>query len=185
MNSDKFKRYASSISEILQKADFSKINTLADSLLTAWQENRQVFICGNGGSAANALHIANDLVYGAAKDKEKGIRAIALTGDISVITCIANDVSYEDIFSRQLEVHAQSGDILIALSGSGNSPNIVKAILSAKDIGMKTFAILGFSGGKCLELADVFIHFQVNDMQISEDMQLIVGHMVMQWLREK
>lgn len=185
MNSDKFNRYASSISEVLQKADFDKINILAESLLTAWRENRKVFICGNGGSAANALHITNDLVYGAAKAKEKGIRAIALTGDISVITCIANDVSYEDIFSRQLEVHAQSGDILIALSGSGNSPNIVKAILSAKEIGMKTFAILGFSGGRCLDLADVPIHFQINDMQISEDMQLIVGHMVMQWLREK
>lgn len=185
MNSDKFNRYASSISEILQKADFSKIQTLADSLLTAWQKNRQVFICGNGGSAANALHIANDLVYGAAKGKKQGIRAIALTGDISVITCIANDVSYEDIFSRQLAVYAQRGDILIALSGSGNSPNIIKAILSAKDIGMKTFAILGFSGGQCLELADVPIQFPINDMQISEDMQLIVGHMVMQWLREK
>jgi D-sedoheptulose 7-phosphate isomerase len=185
MKSDKFIKYTASISEVLQKADFDKINILAESLLTAWQENRKVFICGNGGSAANALHITNDLVYGAAKDKEKGIRAIALTGDISVITCIANDVSYEDIFSRQLEVHAQSGDILIALSGSGNSPNIIKAIISAKEIGMKTFAILGFSGGKSLHLADVPIHFPINDMQISEDMQLIVGHMVMQWLREK
>lgn len=185
MNSEKFKKYTASISEILQKADFSKIQTLADSLLTAWQENRQVFICGNGGSAANALHIANDLAYGAAKDKEKGIRAIALTADISIITCIANDFSYEDIFSRQLAVYARSGDILLALSGSGNSSNIVKAILSAKEIGMKTFAILGFSGGRCLDLADVPIHFPVNDMQISEDMQLIVGHMVMQWLREK
>lgn len=185
MKSDKFIKYAATISEVLQKADFDKINILAGSLLTAWQENRQIFICGNGGSAANALHFANDLVFGAAKGKEKGIRAIALTGDISVITCIANDVSYEDIFSRQLEVHAQSGDILISLSGSGNSPNIVKAIVKAKEIGMKTFAILGFSGGKCLELADVPIHFQINDMQISEDMQLIVGHMVMQWLREE
>ncbi|OGW33213.1 MAG: phosphoheptose isomerase [Nitrospirae bacterium GWC2_42_7] len=185
MRSDKFIKYTASISEALQKADFDKINILADSILKAWQGNKQVFICGNGGSAANALHIANDLVYGAAKDKEKGIRAIALTGDISVITCIANDVSYEDIFSRQLAVHAQSGDILLALSGSGNSPNIVKAISEAKEIGMRTFAILGFSGGRCLDLADVSIHFQVDDMQISEDMQLIVGHMVMQWLRDQ
>ena len=184
MNFDKFTQYSSSLAEILQKADFHKIHTLAAALLTAWRENCQVFLCGNGGSAANALHIANDLVYGIAKEGGRGMRAVALTADISIITCLANDVSYSDIFSRQLAVHAQAGDILIALSGSGNSPNIVKAIQEAKRIGMKPFAILGYSGGECKELADVSIHFSVNDMQIAEDMQLIVGHMIMQWLRE-
>jgi D-sedoheptulose 7-phosphate isomerase len=98
------------------------------------------------------------------------------------MTCLANDVGYESIFSEQLAVQAQAGDLLIALSGSGNSPNIVRVIEQAKEMNVKSYAILGFTGGKCKELVDVPIHFPVNDMQIAEDMQLIVGHMMMQWL---
>ena len=164
------------------KLEFEKIHTLAEALRDAWRENRQVFICGNGGSAANAMHIANDLFCGVAKDFGVGIRAHALPANQSLITCLANDVSYEDIFSRQIEVLGRPRDILIALSGSGNSINIVKAIETARKIGMKTFAILGYTGGKCLQMADVSIHFKVEDMQIAEDLQLIVGHMITQWL---
>ncbi len=95
---------------------------------------------------------------------------------------MANDIGYEAIFSEQLAVQAEAGDLLIALSGSGNSPNIVHVIEQAKVMGVKSYAILGFTGGKCKELADVPIHFPVNDMQIAEDLQLIVGHMMMRWL---
>jgi D-sedoheptulose 7-phosphate isomerase len=95
---------------------------------------------------------------------------------------LANDIGYESIFSEQLAVQAQAGDLLIALSGSGNSPNIVRVIEQAKVMNVKSYAILGFTGGKCKEIADVPIHFPVSDMQIAEDLQLIVGHMMMQWL---
>lgn len=179
-----FDQYINRISYQLKHANISSVLSLARSLQQAWEEDRQVFICGNGGSAANAIHITNDLFYGIAKESGKGMRVHALPSNQSILTCLANDLSYEDIFSQQLKVLGQSGDVLIALSGSGNSPNIVKAIEAAKGIGMKTFAILGYSGGKCLKLADVPIHFQVDDMQIAEDLQLIVGHMVMQWLRD-
>lgn len=179
-----FANYISLLSESAKKADSKSILLLAESLRAAWQENKQVFICGNGGSAANAIHITNDLFYGIAKESGKGTRVHALSANQSILTCLANDLAYEDIFSQQLKVLGQSGDVLIALSGSGNSPNIIKAIEAAKEAGMKTFAILGYSGGKCLKLADVPIHFQVDDMQIAEDLQLIVGHMVMQWLRD-
>ena len=93
-------------------------------------------------------------------------------------------MAYEDTFSHQLTVLGRTGDILIVLSGSGNSPNIVKAVVKAKELGMETFALLGFSGGKCLELVDTAIHFAVDDMQIAEDCQQIVGHVIMQWLSE-
>jgi len=176
--------YAATLAEVLKKSDFEKIDLLSKALLLAWREDRQVFICGNGGSAANALHITNDLFYGIAKESGKGLRVHALPANQSILTCLANDISYEEIFSQQLMVMGRPGDLLIALSGSGNSPNIVKAIDAAKGIGMKTFAILGYSGGKCLKLADVPIHFQVDDMQVAEDLQLIVGHMAMQWLRD-
>lgn len=184
MSFEYFTKYISLLNEVANKAEIEKIQILAEELRTAWDGNQQVFICGNGGSAANAMHIANDLFYGIAKEYGKGMRVHALPANQSILTCLANDLSYEDIYSKQLEVLGNPGDILIALSGSGNSPNIVKAIETARGIGMKSFAILGYSGGKCLKLADVPIYFNVNDMQIAEDLQLIVGHMVMQWLRE-
>jgi D-sedoheptulose 7-phosphate isomerase len=95
---------------------------------------------------------------------------------------LANDVDYASIFSLQLAVQAREGDVLIVLSGSGNSPNIVKALDEARTLRMKSFAVLGYSGGKAKALADVAIHFAIDDMQIAEDMQLVVGHMIMQWL---
>ena len=174
--------YSTRLQSTLATSDWSGVNTLAGDMLTCWQEGRRVFICGNGGSAGNAIHLANDFLYGIAKKTGGGLKVMALSANAAVLTCLANDVGYEHIFSEQLAVHAQKGDLLIALSGSGNSGNIVRAIEQAKQMGVKSFAILGYNGGKCKALADVPIHFSVNDMQIAEDLQLIVGHMLMQWL---
>jgi D-sedoheptulose 7-phosphate isomerase len=174
--------YSLRLQEVLANSDWSSVNLLAQDMLRCWQERRQVFFCGNGGSAGNAIHLANDFLYGVAKKTGGGLRVHALSANSAVMTCLANDVGYESIFSEQLAVQAQAGDLLIALSGSGNSPNIVRAIEQAKAMEVKSYAILGFTGGKCKDLADVPIHFPVNDMQIAEDIQLIVGHMMMQWL---
>lgn len=174
--------YSSKLQEVLASSDWSNVNLLAQDMLRCWQEKRQVFFCGNGGSAGNAVHLANDFLYGIAKKTGGGLKVQALSANSAVMTCLANDVGYESIFSEQLAVQAQAGDLLITLSGSGNSPNIVRVIEQAKAMDVKSYAILGFTGGKCKELADVPIHFPVNDMQISEDIQLIVGHMMMQWL---
>jgi D-sedoheptulose 7-phosphate isomerase len=174
--------YSSKLQEVLASSDWSSVNLLAQDMLRCWQEKRQVFFCGNGGSAGNAVHLANDFLYGIAKKTGGGLKVQALSANSAVMTCLANDVGYESIFSEQLAVQAQAGDLLIALSGSGNSPNIVRVIEQAKAMDVRSYAILGFTGGKCKDLADVPIHFPVNDMQIAEDMQLIVGHMMMQWL---
>ena len=181
-HTDFFNDYASRLQGVLATADWSNISLLASDMLRCWREKRQVFLCGNGGSAGNAIHLANDLLYGVAKKTGGGIRVQALSANTAVMTCLGNDVGYDHIFSEQLAVQAQSGDVLIALSGSGNSPNVVCTIEQAKIMGVKSYAILGFSGGKCKELADVAIHFPVDDMQLSEDLQLVVGHMLMQWL---
>ena len=150
------------------------------------EAKNKVFICGNGGSAANAIHLANDLHYGiggCGGDKViGGIQVEALTANQGIVTCLANDIGYENIFSHQLQVKAAADDILIVLSGSGNSKNILKALRTAKQLKMKSVAILAFDGGESLSLADVSIHFSINDMQIAEDTQLIVGHICMQWL---
>lgn len=159
-----------------------QIAKLGHKLFDAWINNRNIFICGNGGSAANAIHLANDFIYGAGVSLGRGLKVEALSANSAVITCLANDLGYEYIFSEQLKAKAKKNDLLIALSGSGNSKNVINAIEFGNSLDMDTFAIVGFTGGKCRELAKNSIHCQVNDMQISEDLQLVIGHMCMQWL---
>ena len=177
-----FARYLETSRRAFETLDLGQVEALAEALRAAWEEGRQVFLCGNGGSAGNAIHLANDLFYGVAKGNGPGLRVQALPANVSILTCLANDVSYEAIFSKQLEGLARPGDLLIVLSGSGNSPNILAAVRTAKAMGMTTFGILGYSGGACLALVDHPLHVKVDDMQISEDAQLAIGHMLMQWL---
>ena len=180
-----FASYASRLQTVLESADWTGVEILASNMYDCWKNGRRIFLCGNGGSAGNAIHLANDFLYGIAKRSGGGLKVMALSSNPAVITCLANDVGYENIFSEQLAVQAESGDLLIALSGSGNSPNMVRVIEQAKSMHVKSFAILGFNGGKCKQIADIAIHFQIDDMQISEDLQMIVGHMLMQWLYER
>lgn len=177
-----FADYATRLSHVLQTSEWSGVAELAKDMKRAWDNGNQVFFCGNGGSAGNAVHLANDFIYGVAKRTGGGIRAVALSANTAVMTCLANDVGYDYIYSEQLAVLANEGDVLITLSGSGNSPNILQVLEQAKIKKVRSYAILGYTGGKAKALADVAIHFPVNDMQIAEDMQLVVGHMLMQWL---
>lgn len=177
-----FSDYSERLNSVLAAADWSGVEELARDMRACWADGRQLFICGNGGSAGNAIHLANDYLYGIARRTGAGMRVLSLSANPAVMTCLANDVGYEHVFSEQLAVQARPGDLLLALSGSGNSPNIVNALKHAKTIGVKSFAILGYGGGACKALADTAIHFPVDDMQIAEDLQLIVGHMLMQWL---
>lgn len=179
---DFFNEYSSRLKAVLSVSDWSPVAQLANDLQFCLKENRRLFICGNGGSAGNAIHLANDFLYGVAKITGGGLKVLSLSDNAAVITCLANDLGYDQIFSEQLAVQGQKGDLLITLSGSGNSPNIIRVIEQAKAMNIKSYAILGFDGGKCKKLADVPIHFPVNDMQIAEDLQVIVGHMLMQWL---
>ena len=178
--------YLQRLQDCFSAENLHAIETLAQALRHAWVEGDQVFICGNGGSAANALHMANDLHYGIGAcgpgPKLPGLRVEALPANSGVITCLANDTGYDNIYAHQLEVKARAQDLLIALSGSGNSANVIRALETATNLSMKSFAIVAFTGGRCRELADVAIHFAVDDMQIAEDTQLVVGHLCMQWL---
>lgn len=177
-----FAEYNSRLSQALATCDWSIVEYIAQELLTCWQEGRHLFICGNGGSAGNALHLTNDYLYGIGKASGAGMKVTALSANSSVITCLANDLTYDKVFSQQIKVLANSRDVLLVLSGSGNSPNVVEALLTAKSMGLKTFAILGYTGGRCKDIADTSLHFELDDMQIAEDLQLIIGHMWMQYL---
>lgn len=180
------KNYLNSLDNCFTEEKIEKVHNLADNLVLAWKDNKKIFICGNGGSAGNAIHIANDFIYGAGACGESprvpGLNVEALTANSAVLTCLANDTGFENIFSHQLEVKAEVRDILIVLSGSGNSANVVNAIKKGNLIGMETFAIVAFNGGECKKVAKNPIHFETKDMQIAEDIQLVIGHLCMQWL---
>ncbi len=174
--------YGKQLAAAVATLPIDKIEELAEELLICWRERRQVFLIGNGGSAGNAIHLANDFLYGISKNLGHALRVHALPANSSILTCLANDEGYDGIFFRQLAVLANQGDVVVALSGSGNSANIVKALDWCLSNNVKSFAILGFDGGKAKSLAHTSIHVEVNDMQISEDIQLIVGHILMKWL---
>jgi D-sedoheptulose 7-phosphate isomerase len=178
------KSYTEKLTKALSLSAMQQVPLLGLTLREAWQEGRCIYFCGNGGSAGNAIHLANDFLYGVGIHKGVGMRVEALSANPAVLTCLANDIGYDRIYAEQLRVKANPGDVLIVLSGSGNSPNVVAALEMGNSMGMKTFAVLGYSGGKCREIAHYPIHFEIEDMQIAEDLQLIVGHMCMQWLCE-
>ena len=175
------KTYISNFQRALKLISHSKIDLLIKEIHKIKRNKKKLFICGNGGSAANAIHLANDFLFTKSSNK-KMLNVEALTANNAIITCIANDVGYKFIFSKQLENKASPNDLLLIFSGSGNSENLIEAIKIAKRKKMKIFAVLGFDGGKCKKLLKNYIHVNINDMQISEDFQLIVGHIILKSL---
>lgn len=178
-----FDLYLKNLASVINLDLSDKAGQLSRELRKVWESRGRLFICGNGGSAANAIHIANDFIHGVAENFTRGIDVEALTSNVSVLTCFANDFSYSEIFSRQLKTKAKAGDMLLVLSGSGNSENIVQAVTEAKKLGVFTIGITGFDGGVCKSMLDLALHFEIYDMQVAEDMQIILGHMCMRWLK--
>ena len=172
-------RYTTNLIKVINSIGDKKVNLLSKKIQKIWENKKSLFICGNGGSAGNAMHIANDLIYGIGNGKKPGINVEALTANSSVLTCLANDTGYENVFSKQIQAKGKKNDLLICLSGSGNSKNIINAIKEAKKMKLFTFGIFGYSGGEASKIVDEYIHVKINDMQISEDLQLIIGHMCM------
>ena len=178
-------KYKNKLMRCLKALKNTETNKLYEKLLDRWIKNKNIFICGNGGSGANANHIANDLIYGAGKKNKKGLKIESLVSNNAVLTCLANDEGYENIFSEQLKVKGNKDDLLIVLSGSGNSKNIINVVKEAKKNNIETFALVGFNGGKCKKIVDNFIHCKINDMQVSEDMQMIIFNICIQRLMKK
>ena len=178
-----FKKYRNNLIQTFDQKDLENhTEILFSEIKKTWKMKKNFFICGNGGSGANAIHIANDFLYGAGITNKKGLKVDALTSNSAIITCLANDVGYDKVFSEQIKVKGEKNDLLLVLSGSGNSKNVIKVLKEAKKIKLRTFAILGFNGGKCIKLADNFIHTKINDMQICEDFQMILLNMIMKEL---
>lgn len=172
-------RYKNEIIKTFDSFPTDSFAVLLEALETASSKKSSVYLCGNGGSAANAEHIANEFMFVIGK---KSVNAEALSANSSLLTCLGNDLNYDSIYSEQIKIKGKAGDILIALSTSGNSPNIVKAIETANQLDMKTFAIVAYDGGLCKKLSRHNIHFEVNDTQIAEDFQLVLGHLCLKVL---
>jgi D-sedoheptulose 7-phosphate isomerase len=177
--------YLENLYQVAQLFLPNSVQLLLQELERVEFESTKIFLCGNGGSGANALHIENDISVGINKFSGRRLSVETLGSNIAVSGAISNDYSYEEVFSRQLALKSRPGDLLIAFSGSGNSPNILKVLEEAKKIGVRTCAVLGFNGGAAKTLADVPIHFPIDDMQISEDLQLILGHLVLRQFESK
>lgn len=144
---------------------------------------RTVFTCGNGGSAATAIHFAGDLAKGAMAPGKPSIKALSLCENISLVTAWANDASYDDIFAERLAPWARAGDVLIAISGSGNSPNVLNAVRLARAVGATTVALTGFKGGRLKDMVDVCVTVPCDCMEQIEDVHLLVCHLVTTCLR--
>ena len=163
----------------IQNLDLDAINEVMNVLEEARVAGKRIFICGNGGSAATASHFCCDFNKGVSETQEVKYNFECLSDNIPTMMAVANDIGYEDIFRFPLKNKMKSNDVLIGVSGSGNSQNIVNAMEYAKSIGGTTIALVGFSGGKMKELADYTIHVRIDDMQISEDIHMILDHLMM------
>ena len=158
---------------------------MATTLARAYEQQRTVFLFGNGGSAALASHFACDLGKGTVNGSRKRFRVMALTDNVPLMTAWANDSKYEDIFAQQLANFAAPGDIAFAISASGNSPNVLHALRTAKNIGSTTIGLSGFAGGRMLALCDHCIVVPCDNMQIIEDLHLCIAHSLFTCVRSK
>ena len=161
-----------------------RIETAADLVSKSLSSKGTIFWCGNGGSAADSQHIAAEFV-GRFKKNREPLKSIALSTDTSVITCISNDFSYEEIFSRQLEALGNKNDILVAITTSGNSENIIKALLQAKNMGIKTIGLLGKDGGKCKNLVDLPIIVPSDSTARIQETHILIEHLLCELVENK
>jgi D-sedoheptulose 7-phosphate isomerase len=170
--------YRKQVLETIAQIDLAKVDQAIEWLKDARANNRHIFVCGNGGSASTASHFVCDMVKGASFNRPSRFRIMALTDNLATISAYSNDVGYECVFVEQLKNFAQPGDVLLAISGSGNSPNVLRAMEYANANGLKTMAMTGRNGGKLGPMAQLNIQAAVPHMGRIEDAHMIACHMI-------
>lgn len=170
--------------EILEKLPIEKINEVINVCEKARKNKKRVYVCGNGGSATTAAHFACDFNKGVNKNKKSFYDVECLSDSVPLMMAIANDICYEDIFVFPLQNKLQPEDVVIGISGSGNSENVIRAIKYANEIGAETIAFVGYDGGKLQKIAEHSVHVDIPDMQISEDVHMLIVHAMMHVLCE-
>lgn len=178
----KMEEYLTVLKHQLDAINKNEFVNFLEILLNARERGSTIFIMGNGGSAATASHFVCDFNKGLKKPGEKRFRFICLNDNVPSLMAYANDQGYGDIFAEQLENLAAEGDVVIGISGSGNSENVLRAMSRAAGLGCVTVALVGYNGGKMKALADHCVHIELDDMQIVEDVHMILDHMGMRIL---
>lgn len=171
------------LDELLQQED--KLSTVADIIFEAYNNDKQIFVMGNGGSASTASHCALGFEKQSAVEGNRRIKSKSLADNIGLITAWANDISYESVFAEQLKNQLVEGDVVIAISASGNSPNILRAVEYAKQKDARIIGLTGFGGGRLIQLADDYITFSSMDYGQVEDVHLTLTHILSMMLKEK
>lgn len=165
--------------ETLRALDVEAINEALNLLLEAFENGNTVYIFGNGGSSATASHFQNDFNKGVSEHTEKKFNFLCLNDNVATVMAVANDIGFEEVFRFQLRGHLKPGDLVMAISGSGNSKNVINAVEYAKSCGNRIIGLTGFGGGRLRGLADVALHVPVNSMQITEDVHMVFDHLMM------
>ncbi len=180
--SQQINKYLDLLKNTIDNLDRAEISKLIDLFIDARENGRNIFVMGNGGSASAASHMVCDFNKGVSYGQEKRFKIICLNDSLSTVTAYANDVGYEIAFVEQLKNFLTPNDLVLAISGSGNSKNIVLAIDYANSVGATTIGITGYHGGKLKQMAKYSVNANVDDMQVSEDIHMILNHLVMKIL---
>jgi D-sedoheptulose 7-phosphate isomerase len=170
--------YFQAVSDILSQLPQEPINGIIAILNQARTANQRIFLFGNGGSSANASHFVNDMVKSTVKPDRPRFKLLCLSDNVPTLTAYANDVSYDVIFAEPLAALAQPGDVAIAISGSGNSPNVLRAMDTAKEMGLTRIGLTGYAGGKLRDKCDVCVIVPSDSMQVIEDAHLVILHSI-------
>lgn len=176
---EEIRAYISLERDVLEKLDVEQLNAALNLLYEAFQNGSTVFVFGNGGSSATASHFQNDFNKGISEHTEKKFNFQCLNDNVPTVMAVANDIGFEEIFRFQLKGHIKPGDMVMAISGSGNSRNVLNAVEYAREQGCKVIGLTGFDGGKLRELSDVSLHVPVNSMQVTEDLHMMFDHLMM------
>ena len=184
LQTDYFRRYCDYLQKLISEIDIESVKRVVDGLLQAREKDKTIYFAGNGGSAATASHFAQDMSEIGRKIRGKGFRTQSINDNVSALTAISNDYGYDHVFSMQIQYHFDPGDVLIVISASGNSSNIIKAVELAKEKGGRTIALVGFDGGRLAQVCDQVIHIKSKKGEYGpvEDIHLILNHMIVSYL---
>ncbi len=176
---ESIKTYIGHEIDTLKALDVDAINDAMNLMMETFEAQKTIYVFGNGGSSATASHYQNDFNKGVSEHTEKKFNLLCLNDNMATIMAVANDIGFEEVFRFQLQGHIKSGDLILAISGSGNSKNVINAVEFAKAQGNKVIGLTGYNGGKLKQLSDVSLHAPINSMQITEDIHMIFDHLIM------
>ena len=173
------KEYLKTEVAIINQLDINELNSAINELKRAFNDGNYIYIFGNGGSSSTASHYQNDFNKGISEHTDKKFKFLCLNDNVATLMAVANDIGFEEVFKFQLTGNLKPGDVIIAISGSGNSKNVINAVQYAKENNSTVIGLTGFDGGILKQLSDISLHVPINSMQITEDIHMIFDHLIM------